>query len=130
MKINISLNGNTQALIDFNEPVVLPESELKLNFNSSIYNLSTLHISARNGEQGKNVKINPGTECDISDLLFPGVIEIEISMLRKGEAVKTWRVQDIHVKEIEHRFEIIPEIAEIREALKEIKEILVKNNML
>ena len=130
MTIKVSLNGNTRALIDFNEPIVLPENKLVLSFGSDIYNLSTLHVGVKNGEQVMFAKLNPGAEFDITPLLIPGVIEIDISMLKKGEVVKTWRVPDIFVKDINHSFEVTPEIAEIRGALKEITEILKKNNLL
>ena len=130
MKLKVTLNGNTQALVDLHEPIVLPENELVLSFGSDIYNLSTLHVGARNGEQEMFAKLNPGAEFDITPLLIPGVLEIDVSMLKKGEAVKTWRVPDIFIKDINHRFEITPEIAEIRGALKEITEILKKNNLL
>lgn len=129
MKLTLTLNGNTQALVDLQEPIVLPENELVLSFDSDIYNLTTLHVGARNGEQGMFAKLNPGAEFDITPLLIPGVIEIDISMLKKGEVVKTWRAPDIFVKDINHTFEITPEIAEIRGALKEITEILKKNNL-
>lgn len=130
MKIQLTLNGNTQALVDLQEPLILPEKELVLSFDSDIYNLTTLHVGAKNGEQGMFAKLNPDAEFDITPLLIPGVLEIDISMLKKGEVVKTWRVPDIFVKDINHSFEITPEIAEIMGALKEIKEILKKNNML
>ena len=130
MNLTISLNGNTQALVDLQEPIILPEKELILSFSSDIYNLTTLHVGAKNGEQGMFAKLNPDAEFDITPLLIPGVIEIDISMLKKGEVVKSWRVPDIFIKDINHSFEVTPEIAEIRGAIKEITEILKKNNLL
>ena len=130
MKIQANLNGNLQANIDLKEPVILPENELKIICNSDIYNISTLLLYAKNGEKEIKVKFKPSREVDLSELLFPGIIEIEISMLVKSEVVKTWRVQDIIVKDIHPQYEIIPEIAEIKEAMKEVYEVFKRNNLI
>lgn len=130
MKLKIKLNGNTQGLVDLTEPILLPESKLELEFSSDLYTFGILLVSAKNGKKERKRKLSKPFTMDISELLYPGAIEIEISMISKAEVVKRWRLQDIYIKEIEHKYEIIPEIAEMKGAIKEITEILKKNNLM
>lgn len=134
MEINAKLNGNTLALLEGDTTIILPEDKLILVLDSSIYTLYTLVITARNGDNVKRFKTSDRHEIDLTDLLAPGVIEIEISNIRKGEPVKSWRIENLFVKEINHKFEIVPEIENIHQQIKDvsgaIKELYsqLKNN--
>ena len=44
VKYSVNLEVNTQATIDYNEPVVLPENELVLDFKSSTYRINELLV--------------------------------------------------------------------------------------
>lgn len=131
MKITITLNGSGCALCDINEPILLPEN-VELNFNSNVYKLSNLVllITAKNGDVKKQYKASDKNNytIDITELAFVGAIDIEISACVKGQAVKNWRVPSLFIKEIDHKFELIPEIEELKKALNlqanAIKEIM------
>lgn len=128
MTLNINLSGNTLCGIDCPE-ILLPEQEMKLKFNSEVYCINLLHISARNGDKVVEVKLKRPFEIDLSELLFPGTIECDISMVCGTEVVKTWRLQDLYIKDINHRYEVVPELEILKGAIKEISEILKKNNL-
>lgn len=127
--MNIELSANTLVGTEIKQ-ILLPENSLKLKFNSNLYRLSTLLVSARNGNKEIKKKLEKPFEIDLTELLFPGRIECEISLIEKCEAVKTWRMQDVIVKEINHKYEPIPEIEELKGAVKEIVKILKENNLM
>lgn len=136
MILNAKLNGNTLALLDNNETIILPENELIIALSTDVYTLYTLVITAKNDKRKLQFKTSDKHEIDLTELLTPGVIEIEISNIRKGEAVKSWRIENIYIKEIEHKFEIVPEISELQNQIKETKgaiaelvSLLQKNNI-
>ena len=135
VKIKVNLGANTLATMDLTEPVILPENELVLAFESDVYRLGEMLLSVRNDTQTKQYKIR--SEQDIKEFLTPSTIECEISMLSKGNIVKTWRVPDIIVKEYKPTFELTPEIADLRQAdkdlqgaIKDIFTILKNNNLI
>lgn len=131
MNINVDLTQTTLAMADITEPIVLPEDELILNFSSNIYNVKSLIVTVKNSEKKQQYKLKNCEPLDISAFLFGGILQIEISAILKGHVIKTWRIPDIFIKEVEHKFGLIPEIAEINrkfdelyKALKEIKNII------
>ena len=127
--MNIELTAHNLVGLDFKE-ILLPEQELKLKFSSSLYNLDVLLVTAKNGEKKVKKKLVFPFEIDISELLFAGTIEAEISLISNNEAVKTWRLQPLHIKEIEHQFKEIPELVRLNGAILEINEKLTRNNII
>lgn len=131
MKITITLNGSSCALSNLQEPILLPET-LEVEFISQVYKMANLVllITAKNGDMKKQYKASDKNNytIDLTELLTIGAIELEISACVKGQAVKNWRVPSFFVKEIEHKFELIPEIEELKKALnlqaKSIQEIM------
>ena len=137
MIINANLNNNTLGLVDLTEPLLLPEKELKIGFKSNVYSLTTLLASAKNGEQGIKQKIIGSTLFDLTSLLFPGTIEMEVSLMSKGEPVKTWRLADIVIKDVNPTYKVIPELSILQEqidnlkgAIAELTGLLRKNNII
>ena len=128
MTLDINLSANSLCGIDCPD-ILLPENGLMLKFNSEVYCINLLHISARNGDKVVEVKLKRPFELDLSELLFPGIIECDISMVCGSEVVKTWRLQDLYIKDINHRYEVVPELEILKGAIKEISEILKKNNL-
>lgn len=121
MKTTITLNGSSCALCDLTEPILLPDT-LEVAFKSQVYKLSNLVllITVRNGDIKKQYKAMDKNNytIDLTELLTIGTIDLEISACVKGQAVKNWRVPSIFVKEIDHKFELIPEIEELKAQLK------------
>ena len=137
MEIKVYLRGNTQAQADISEPVILPENELVLAFESDVYKLTTLLLSVRNDTEGKQYKIKSPFKADIAEFLTPSVIDAEVSLISKGEVVKTWREPSITIKEVKATYELTPEIAELRiadakqqEAIKELYGLLKNQNLI
>lgn len=127
--MDIELTAHNLVGLDLKE-ILLPEKELKLKFSSSLYNLNVLLVTAKNGKKKVKKKLVSPFEIDVSELLFAGTIEAEISLISNNEAVKTWRLQPLHIKEIEHQFKAIPEIVRLNGAILEINEKLKRNNII
>ena len=127
--MNIELTAHNLVGLNLKE-ILLPEQELKLKFSSSLYNLNVLLVTAKNGEKKVKKKLVFPFEIDISELLFAGTIEAEISLISNNEAVKTSRLQPLHIKEIEHQFKEIPEIVRLNGAIMEMNEKLKRNNII
>ena len=121
MKTTITLNGSSCALCDLTEPILLPET-LEVTFASNVYKMANLVliVTVKNGDVKKQYKASSSNEytIDVSELLFLGALDIEISACTKSEPVKTWRVPSLFVKEIKHEMALIPEIEEMRAQLK------------
>ena len=121
MKTTVTLNGSTCALCDLKEPILMPDT-LEVTFTSNVYKMANLVliVTAKNGDAKRQYKASAKNDytIDLTELLTLGAIDIEVSACIKGEAVKNWRVPSIFVKEIEHKFELIPEVEELRNALK------------
>lgn len=131
LKINVNLEANTQATIDNIEPVILPENELILAFNSKVYRINELLVFIRSEYGEKTYKLKLPLNVDISEFLKPSVIEGEISLLSKGEIVKTWRLPNLTIKEYSPTYKVTPEIAKINEEIKLLREGVTEiNNIL
>lgn len=121
LKTTVTLNGSTCALCDLKEPILMPDT-LEVTFTSNVYKMANLVliVTAKNGDAKRQYKASAKNDytIDLTELLTLGAIDIEVSACIKGEAVKNWRVPSIFVKEIEHKFELIPEVEELRNALK------------
>lgn len=136
MRINIELEGNSLARWDFTNPIIIPET-LELAFTSLAYKLENvmLMVSIYNRTQDKFFQFKSSTEnnhiVDVSEAVGCGELEVEVSsFVSDGIPTKTWRTPKIVVREIEAKFEAIPELTELRRAIGEIKGILEKNNLI
>ena len=134
MKTIVTLNSSSCALCDLKEPILLPE-KLEVVFGSTVYMMSNLSlvITVKNGDKQKQFKAHKGNDftIDITEMLTMGEIDMEISACVRGESVKNWRVPNIIIREIEHKFALIPEIEELKatinlqaNAIKELKNII------
>lgn len=120
--MQITLNTGSLAMMDLKEPFVLPDA-LDFEIVSPVYRLNTLILTARNGDVVEQIKLDKKPfKNELKKTLFAGKIEIEISSIVSGEAVKSWRVPDIIVKEINHTFQVIPEIEELKNEINKLKQ--------
>jgi hypothetical protein len=136
-EMKIYLNGNTQARLEFTEPFLLPLNEFELEFCSDVYRLNTLIVSVKKEGKIKQFKVKHPFKLDLKEYLEAGAIDINVSMVVNTTSVKDWVVPTIYFKEIEHQFEITPEIAMLREqiddnrrAIAELISILNNNNLI
>lgn len=120
--MKITLNAGSCAMLDAFEPIILP-SEVEIEFNSSHYKLNTLAITAKNGDIKERFALDKAPyKIALKEVVKAGRIELEISNVIAGEVVKSWRVPDIILKEINHQFEVIPEIEELKTELAKVKQ--------
>jgi hypothetical protein len=135
MNIELKLTQATTVVSKSIETIILPEDNLIFNISTDVYDIKTLVVSARNGKKEKQFKVIDFKPLDLTEFLIGGVLQLEISAILKGHVIKTWRVPDITIKEVEHFFMVIPEIErlkmeynekfkEVYKALGEIKNII------
>jgi hypothetical protein len=121
-QMQITLNTGSLAMMDLKEPFVLPDA-LDFEIVSPVYRLNTLVLTARNGDVVEQIKLDKKPfKNELKKTLFAGKIEIEISLLVKGDIVKTWRLPDIIIKETKYTFEAIPEIEELKNEISKLKQ--------
>lgn len=119
--MKITLNTGSLATTDLKEPFVLPDT-FEIEIVSPIYKLDTLVLSARNGQAREQVKLSQKPfKTVLKDTIRGGRLELEISNVVAGEITKTWRIPDVILKEVEHTFEAIPEIEELKREISTIK---------
>ena len=120
--MKIFLNAGSLAMLESNEPFILPE-KIELEFVSRVYKLGTLHISAKNGDTKEAFTLRQAPyNIALKDTVKAGKIELEIAYLVSGDVVKTWRVPDIIIKDVNHTFEAIPEIEELKTEIAKLKQ--------
>jgi hypothetical protein len=124
--MQIMLNTGSTATLDIKEPIILPNA-VEIEFKSNYYKLNTLAVTAKNGDiQERHVLDKAPYKIALKDVVRVGRIELEISNVISGEIVKSWRVPDIILKEINHQFEVIPEIEELKSEISKIKQALTE----
>lgn len=116
----IEITLSDARLVRIYEAVTIPE-EVYLRFVSPVYSLGTLAVTAKNGNRKKDFKTR-GEPIDITELCRKaGTVDIEVSLLVRETPVKTWRIEPLILREINHAFEAIPEIEEMRRAIDSMR---------
>ena len=103
------------------EPLILPENELKLIFTSRHYTGLNLKIFAR--INGKTTAYNASANevVDLTRILQAGVLEIEIKHFVKGEMVKRWEISPIIIKEEVPSFVLREMLGELEARVEELE---------
>lgn len=123
MIINIPLASN--SLVRLGESVVLPE-EVKIKFTSTVYALGVLVGRASTSDGFIDFKTH-GEEVDISEICKKaGTVNISVSLVVKGEAVKTWKVETLYLKEIAHEIVATPETEAMKERIKLLENAVIE----
>lgn len=104
------------------EAVILPDG-VDLSLTSDIYCIGTAVVCIRRGgETVFRYKLTGGETVDVSDaFLFAGTAEIEITLIAKGEAAKTFRVTPFAVKEVGGTFSLLPEYKELKSEVEMLR---------
>ena len=130
--MNISVNLGASHFARIGEIVVHPLAEKEkvlVSFTSALYACGSLVVTAENGATTKEYKTLPGAEIDITELCcLPGAVDMSVSLVVKGEAVITWRVEPLLIKAIEQSFEPIPELEDMRNAIATMQSAIVEMN--
>ena len=99
-----------------------------ITFESNAYRLDKLEVIASNGDKQKTYTVT-NKAIDITDLCGKAcVIEFAIALIAKGRAIKTWDVEPLVVREVDGTFNLLPEIAAIREDVALLKSIAIELN--
>ncbi len=123
--MKITLNTGSLAMLDSNEPFVWPDT-LDIEIVSPVYRLESVAISTKNNGEAKKYTLKQKPfNLSLKDLKA-GRLELEISALVNGEPVKSWRVPDIILKEVNHTFEAIPEIEALKKEIGTLKQAITE----
>ncbi len=107
----ITLPLNAAPIVLHREAITLPET-VELSFTSCIYALGELVVTI-GGEQYKTHGDKP---IDVSaHFTKAGEVEIMVSLIARGDVVKTWAVEPFIVKEVDGTYKAIPEIENLKE---------------
>ena len=131
MKIEIPLLGNPRIRLDTGT-VILPENKISLVFTSNIYKLGTLVGKVISEETTISFKAAADEKIDISEICKKaGTVTIIVSLVAHGEVLKTWNVEPIILKEVDHQIHATPELDELKNkisrlelAIQEIKKLV------
>lgn len=118
MKIDVELQMSYGRLLK-REPVFISDDIFKLSLNTT-YQLSELIVEFDNG--GKKVTTHHSYTNEIlipKEVKFAGVLEIKITLLALGVAVKTWHVEPIVLKEVDNCLSACAEVDELKSKLAE-----------
>ncbi len=118
MKIDIELQMSYGRLLK-REPVFISDEIFKLSINTA-YQLSEVIVEFENGGEKVTTHHSNVTEIPIpQELKFAGVLEVKITLLALGVAVKTWHVEPIVLKEVDNCLSACAEVEELRSKLAE-----------
>ena len=126
MKIEINLKANPFVKM----PVQLYEHEqsVLLHFVSDIYPLNVLGVYLKSGDREKNI-VTHGEDVEITDFCRAGQLDIQISLLERGEKVKTWRLEPLILKEAEGGLISIPGLDEMQAQISALSDGLERTQL-
>ena len=122
MNIPITLDIRRTAALptDYASGIVLPEEEVRLCFSSK-YLLPELLISMKNGNIREQRKSRDGTVSIPSSLLFPGLLEIDVSLILRGQTVRRWSISPLLLKTIDGDFTAFDAVEQMQKDIEELK---------
>ena len=125
MELKLILKNN--RLVRIPEAIIVGEhKKVVIKVESDIYNLGTITACIRNGhKEGSQIIKN---KCiDITEFCDRACkIEIKIDLIAHGYAIKSWWLEPLLVRELDTKFELIPEIKAMEQDLVELSKELEK----
>ena len=112
------------GFVEDNSPVVLTkgeELEIKLITDSK-----KLYASISNEDKRETVKIADKSFIVPEHFLIPGELSIRVSQIINGEQYHTWDCDRLIIKDVAHGYEIIPEIAELKAQINELRQAVLE----
>jgi hypothetical protein len=123
--MTITINLTASSTVRLGESIVLPE-EVKIKFSSTVYALGVLVGRASTADGFIDFKTR-GEEVDVSEICKKaGTVNISVSLVVKGEAVKTWKIETLYLKEIAHEVVATPEIEAMKERIKLLENAVIE----
>lgn len=122
MELKLVLGEN--RLVRIPEAIIAEEKEnVLIKLESSIYDLGKVAVTIKNGFKQKSKIVKTGY-IDITEFCERACkIDIKVDLIAQGYNIKSWYLEPILVREIDKKFELIPEI----HAMEERLEILSKD---
>ena len=97
-------------------------------FESGEYDLGLLYATITDGTVSERHVLR-GAKLDITEYCKKaGVLEISVDLVVKGTVAKQWLLEPIVVRETGGGFELIPEIALLRNEIRTMKKIIKELN--
>lgn len=121
MLITIPLLGNPRIRLDTGI-IPLPENNVSIVFTSNIYKLVTLVGKVISEEETISFKATADEKIDISEICKKaGTLTIIVSLVAHGEVLKTWNVEPIILKEVDHQIHATPELDELKNKISRLE---------
>lgn len=123
----IKLTLGNGSLVRVSESVRAGEGTV-IRFDSTEYNISQLSVLLNDGISVKHFTVED-RQIDITEYCDKArVIEINVELLLKGKSAKKWQIEPIVIKEDGDTFEVIPEIAFMRQEIDTMRQIIKELN--
>lgn len=104
------------------------KEQVILVFESSEYELDELRVTITDGAS-TYLHTLTGARFDITDYCTKeGILEIAADLVKKGSVVKRWLIEPFVVRENGGTYELIPEIALLRNEIRTMKQIIKELN--
>ena len=103
------------------ESIVIPES-LSLEIHSLIYGTDEMIVEIRNGRKTEKRKVNGAQPIDLSAFLYAGKIEMNVSLVARGQIVKKWSVVPMVIYETDGGFDAFDEINDLSNRVAALEE--------
>lgn len=133
IKIDVELQRSNGRLLK-REPVFISDDSFVINLNTD-YHLSDIIVEFENN--GKRITKHYSNIVDIlmpKEIIKAGVLNIVVTLLAMGVAIKTWNIEPIILKECNSGFQCYAELEVLKQAIdrkeQTISELIAKINNL
>lgn len=104
------------------------KEQVILVFESSEYELDELRVTITDGAS-TDLHTLTDARFDITDYCTKeGILEIAADLVKKGSVVKRWLIEPFVVRENGGTYELVPEIALLRNEIRTMKQIIKELN--
>lgn len=123
IKIDVELQRSNGRLLK-REPVFISDDNFSLNLSTD-YHLSDIIVVYANGTHIITKHHSNLNEIPVpKEMLKAGVLNVKVTLLALGVAVKSWNVEPIILKELDKGFEAYAEIEELKTQLCEKNQMI------
>ena len=124
MKLTLYKNGS--AYFE-KEVFVLCDEPLQIEISADP-EFDNLYAVCDNNKAHLPYKIKDGMLTIPPSFMSPGELRITLQQVKNGEVVKRWNAERVTIKALDGKHELIPELVVVKEAIKELYELVKKNN--
>lgn len=126
--MKITLYNNRTAYFE-KEVFTLCDEPLEIEIEADeVYN-NLYAVCTLNKERGV-FKIKDRVLSIPPSFLAPGTMSISLQQVENGEATMWWHTDKVYLQALEDKYEVIPELVTIKQAIKELYKLVRKNNLI